>query len=491
LGAGSRQLIIQSLLEVSPIVALGGICGLFVASSSLSFLVPVLPSSLPRVEVIRMSVPVFVFAVCAMAITTLIVGIAPALRVRAQNLSESLHDSYRGSSTGRARTRLREITMVSQVALAVLLLIASGLLLRSYQQVASVNPGFVPDHVLSMQLAISRAKHGSDHQVAEFCNEVVEKVSAIPGVLVTGMVNRLPLAGIAQIGAMEIEGGMPVPEPLRNVDWRSVTPDYFKAIGIPWISGRLFDERDTDTSKPVAIVDEKFARFAWPNENPLGKRIRISFLDQPWLEVIGVVGHIRNDRLDVDTRPQVYWTYWQRTQDRMALVVRTGIKPESVNRDVINAIHSIDPDQPVYDVRTMDQVLDRSLSQQRLNTTLLGAFAALSLLLTSVGIYGVITFSVGQRSREFGIRIALGAKRTDLVGFVLREAGMLVGYGIVIGLLAAWMLTRLISALLFNVTATDWRAFVGAVLSLVIVALIAAYLPARRAANADPMTILN
>jgi putative ABC transport system permease protein len=491
LGAGARQLVIQSLLEVTPIVALGGVCSVFVASWGLRFLIPILPASLPRVESIRMSTPVFLFVILAMTVTAIIVGIAPALRVRTRSLSESMHDSYRGSSIGPARAILQEIAVVSQVALGVLLLIGAGLLLRSYWQVAGVNPGFVTERVLSMQLAISRAKYASDRQVAAFCKDLVDRVNGVPGVQVTGMVNRLPLGSVAQIGTMELEGGMPVPEPLRNVDWRTITPDYFKTMGIPWIKGRLFDEHDTESSKPVTIVDEKFARFAWPNEDPIGKRIRIPFPGQPWLEVVGIVGHIRNDRLDADTRPQVYWNYWQRTQDRMALVVRSGVKPDTLSRAVIGAIHSLDPDQPVYDVRSMDDVLDRSLSQQRLSTTLLGMFAAVSLLLTSIGIYGVITFSVGQRLREFGIRIALGAQRADLIRFVLREAGMLICGGVALGLAAAWALTRLISALLFNVSATDWRTFSGAVLAMVIVALLAAYVPARRAANANPLTILN
>jgi len=284
------------------------------------------------------------------------------------------------------------------------------------------------------------------------------------------------------------------PDSVRAVDWRSVTPDYFRTIGIPLKRGRAFSESDHADAKPVAIIDEQLAARLWPDSDPLGRRFRfpapIPEIGQPWFEIVGVVGHVRHDGLDRDLRPQVYWNYQQFTQDRAVLVVRSQVESASLAAFIIHEIRSIDPEQPVYDVRTMSEVVDRSISARWLGSLLVGLFAAAALTLTSIGIYGVVSYSVGQRAREFSIRMALGAKRGNLVGFVLRRAVMMTMVGVVIGVAAAFMLTRLMRGLLFNVSTTDWISFSFPIVVMCAVALIAAYVPARRAANTNPMTIL-
>jgi predicted permease len=331
-----------------------------------------------------------------------------------------------------------------------------------------------------------------DRQVSEFCANIIEAVRRLPGVQSVAMVNRLPLGGVGQNGSIEMEGIAPTPLGLRLVDWRTVTPDYFQAMGIPLKKGRFFTERDTADAKPVGIIDERVAEIAWPNQDPIGKRFRIPLpgLSLPWFEIVGVVGHIRHDRLAEDQRPQIYWNYWQRAQDRMALVVKTSADPKSMTGSTIGAIRSVDPDQPVYDVRPMTDVADRSLTQEWLNTVLLGIFAAASLLLSGIGIYGVTAFAVGERTREFAIRMALGAQLHDVVRFVLHHAALVIAIGLGLGIAGSWILSRTISALLFNVSATDWPTFTISILVLACIALLASYIPARRAGTIDPMRLL-
>ncbi|MBI4472505.1 MAG: ABC transporter permease, partial [Acidobacteria bacterium] len=494
LGAGTVRLMAQSVVETFPIILIGGILGVLSAAWTVDSLIPFLPSTMPRVEEIRISLPVLAFTFLTLVLTAVIAGILRALQVKCSNLASSLHDSFRGTSLGRGRSRMRDLIVVLQIAVALMLLIGAGLLMRSYTELRSVDPGFDSNGVLSLHLAIPRSKYPRDTQVASFCQGILRRVGELPDVVSAGMVNRLPLGGVAQIGAIEGERPDATTTPSTPVDWRTVTPDYFKALGIPLKKGRTFTEQDRgqwfDNDRPetplVGIVDDRIAELFWPNEDPIGKRFRIGE-GLPWTEVIGVAGHIRNDRVDQDARPQVYWNYQQRAQDRMVLVVRTRRAPESIAASVIREIREADPDQPVYDVRTMTEVVDRSVSQQWLNTVLLGVFAAASLILTGIGIYGVISYSVGQRVREFGIRMALGADRRDLVRFVLRHAAVLTLSGAALGLAAAWLLTGVLSGLLFNVSSTDTLTYVFSAVALVSIGLVASYIPSRRASRVDPM----
>jgi putative ABC transport system permease protein len=495
LGAGRGRLVLQSVAELVPILALGGVGGLLVARGILALVLPRLPAAMPRVEAIGLSAPVLVFAFATLALAGLASGVWPALQIGHWDVAATLRESLRGGTTGLRGTRLRDLLVVSQMAIAVLLVAGAVLLTRSFVALRGVDPGFRTEGRLSLHLAIPRSKYGKDREVAEFCRRVLERVTALPGVASAGMVNRLPLGGVAQIGTIEAEASVLADGRIDAVDWRTVTPDYFRTLDIPLLRGRGFTEADADPDRPVGIVDEQVARLAWPGQDPIGRRFRIPARlpdgsRLPWVEIVGVAGHIRHDRLAEDTRPQVYWNYHQRAQDRMALVVRTDGRPESLVPSVVGAIRAVDPEQAVYDVRTMDEVKDRSVAQQWLTTSGLALFAGTALVLASVGLYGVISYSVGRRSREIGIRMALGARRSSVLGLVLRQGALLTAAGGVLGLGGALAVARVLSGQVYAVGVRDALSFATAALVLGIVGLLATLLPARRAAGVDPMTVL-
>jgi predicted permease len=339
-----------------------------------------------------------------------------------------------------------------------------------------------------MHLAITRAKHPEDSQIAEYYDRILARITALPGVLSAGMVNRLPLSGVAQTIIVDFEGR---PE-FRGVDIdsRSVTPGYFAAAGIPLKRGRNFTAGDRGESTPVGIIDEQLANRVFARENPLGKRFRIPSADLPWVEIVGVAGHILNDSPEKDNRPQIYWPETQRTQDRAALVVRTAGPPEALASALIGEIRREDPEQPVYDVRTMEDWMSRTLGPRNLMTGLVGFFGGASLVLACLGLYGVVSYTAGLRMREFGIRIALGGTAGHVRGLVLSQAGRMVGAGCVLGLALALLSGRALGSLLYGVDSQDAAALLGAPAVLLAAALAASAGPARRAAKTDPAITL-
>jgi putative ABC transport system permease protein len=493
LGANRRRLILQSLMEVVPLVVLGGAGGLLLAQKMLSLLVPLLPSTMPRLEHIRIDWPVLTFAVVVLFATAISTGIWPALQAGRWNLNQALHESGRTVDSGRRTSRLRSILVVTQIAAVVVLMVVSTLLIRSFIALRNVDPGFRSDKILSVHFALSQ-EYGANPKFGLYLKRILERVSSLPGVVSAGMVNRLPLAGQTQIGMLSFEGTTLPQSPIGvtqtgSLDWRTATPDYFRTLGIPLIEGRSFEESDTADHKQVGIIDERLARLVWPNQSAIGKRFKFPG-PGPWTEIVGVVGHIRHDKLGIDERPQLYWHYHQRAQPRMALAVRTNQDPKQLAASVVAAIHEIDPDQPVYDVRPMDEVVERSLSQDWLNTALLSLFASIALILATIGVYGVMSYSVGLRTREIGIRMALGSKRGALIWMVLRQGGRLAGIGILIGIFASLLLGRTLSALLYEIKPTDVLSFLSASLAVLIVAIAASFIPSRRAASVDPISVL-
>jgi predicted permease len=300
------------------------------------------------------------------------------------------------------------------------------------------------------------------------------------------MVNRLPLAGGTQIGPIEFEGVDRSRGAIPSVDYRTATPGYFRTLQIPILNGRTFADTDTATAPPVVIIDEQLARKVLPGVDPIGRRIRVDIPNEPWMTIVGVAGHVRHDRLDEDVRPQVYWNFRQRAQDRMALAVRTRGEPDAVASSIAGVIRSVDPDQPIYDARTLEAVVDRSLGSRRLQTMMLGAFAGIALLLAAIGVYGVIAYTVGQRAREFGIRLALGASRLEILAIVMVRSAALFGVGAVIGLVLATASRRFLERLLYGIPAFDLASIglAGAVLFLI--AVLACCVPAWRATHVDP-----
>lgn len=492
LGAGKSRLILQSIMEIVPLVALGGMCGLVLARWMLYLLVPLLPSTMPRLEAIRIDWQVLAFAAIILAGTAFITGMSPVLQMMRWNINEALRESGRSTVSGRA-SRLRSLLVVSQIAVVVVLMVVSALLIRSFAALRNVDPGFRPDNILSVHLALSDSYLRSNAAFGQFCKRIVDGVKALPGVVSVGMVNRLPLAGGTQTGGVQFQGiELPpsVQQQIGAFDWRTATPDYFKTLGIPLMEGRFFEDSDTSDRPLVSIIDERVARLVWPNQSAIGKRLRIGGARAPWFEIVGVVGHVRHDGLGIDQRPQVYWNYQQRAQPRMALAVRTAGDPSLWTSSVIAAIHAVDPEQPVYDIRPMEEVVERSLSQEWLMTTLLSLFASVALVLASIGIYGVLSYSVGLRTREIGIRMALGSERLEIISMIVRHGAILAGAGCIIGLTASLLIGRVLASFLYGIKPTDALSLVSASCVLLIVALAASFIPARRASKVDPMIAL-
>ena len=489
LGATPARLIRQAAAEMLPILALGSFLGVLAAKGGIELIIPWLPSALPRVEEIEVNLPVLLFSGAILLITAVPVLLLPAMQATRTDLVATLREDSRISSGTAGKATIRHLLVVGQVALTVILLTGAGLLIRTFAALKEVNPGFRPQGVLSLRLAIPRNKYDGDEKVAAFCQRILEQVRALPGVEAAGMGNRLPFGGPSGMSSVFYERANQEPGTLETTDETTITPDYLRAMGIQVLQGRSFTEQDTTNAPRVVVVDEQVARQAWPGESPLGKRVRSS-PNAPWAEVVGVVGHIRHESLESDQRLQIYWNYLQRARDHMTLVVRTSGDARLLANSVVGAIKSVDPDQPAYAVRTMTEVLDQSLAMRWFNTVVVSLFAGSSLLLAMVGIYGVIAWTVRQRTREIGVRMALGAQRSAVLALVLRSGLKLAGAGIVLGSIGSMMLTRLLGSLLFGVGPTDPLTFVAVPLLLASVALLACWLPARRAANVNPIVAL-
>ena len=487
LGASSSRLRRQLLAEVMPLSLAGIGGGLILATWILQALLPYLPANTPRVASIGLHVPAVLFAAAVSLTVVLLAGLLPGRVAARSDPARGLHQSSRAVTAG---GRTRNVLVVAQISVTLILLFGGLLFARSFSALMQVNPGFSGQGVLTMHLAVPRARYREDTQVAEYYRRLAERVRAIPGVTAAGLINRLPLSGLAQTGGVEFEGrtgGF-------DSDWRSATPGYFEAIGIPLKRGRLFQESDRAQSPAVGLIDERMARQVFGAENPIGKRFRRylpGLLKQdPWAEIVGVTGHILNDDLERDLRPQVYWPETQRTQDRAAMVVRTADHPEAYTQAVIEQIRREDPEQPVYDVRSMEQWLGRTLRARTLLTGMVALFGGASLLLACLGLYGVVAYSADLRVREFGIRMALGARTGHVRGLVLGHAAALALGGCTVGLALSWPAGRALQSLLYGVTSGDLFSWLLAPALLVAVALLSGLGPARRAAKADPAVTL-
>jgi predicted permease len=480
LGAGDGRLLRQMLAEVIPLSLAGAAGGIALAWLLLRAFVPLFPAQIPRIESTGLNAPVLAFAAGISLLVVLLAALLPASAASRFRIAGPMQQDSRGVTSG---TKARNTLVVAQVSVTIVLLFAGTLFARSLADVLSVNPGFSTDGALTMHLAVARAKYPKDEQVSNYYDRIAARVKAVPGVLAVGFVNRLPLSGIDQTGPVEFEYQL---GKLIDTDWRSATPGYFEAAGIPLKRGRLFTEFDTRTAPLVAVIDEQLARKVFGAETPIGKRVRIPIADQPWTEIVGVAGHILNATPERDLRPQIYWPESQRTLDRAALVIRTQGRPESFASAVIDQIRKEDPDQPVYDVRTMDEWMSRTLGTRNLITCLVTFFGVASLFLACLGLYGVVSYTTGLRTREFGIRMALGASMGHVRRLVLAQAGKLVLAGCAAGLALAFPVGRAVQSLLYGVTGSDAIALLTAPALLIAVALVASMGPAQRAAKTDP-----
>jgi putative ABC transport system permease protein len=433
------------------------------------------------------------FTAGLVCVVGLLFGLAPALQASKADLNESLKEGSRGSSEGRGRNRVRSALVVSEVALSLLLLVGAGLLVRSFLLLRDVNPGFNPEKVLTMRLSLPSAIYPEPGRRVEFFRELTRRVEELPGVEAAGAAISLPLGGtsLSVWWGFVREGNPLAAEYAFDAGYVVATPGYMKAMSIPLKSGREFTDRDAADAPKVAIINETLARRVFPGEDPVGKRLT-AWRDEKFArEIVGVAGDVKMGEMEGEDAPQVYVPLAQNpTWGSLSLAVRTTVEPESLTGAVRGAVLSIDKNQPVYDVRTMEDVRSASVANMRMVVILFGVFAALALLLAAVGIYGVLSYAVAQRTHEIGIRLALGAQRSDVLRLVVGHGMRLVILGVVLGTAGAFAVTRLLESLLFGVSATDPATFAAVSAALSAVALLACYIPARRATRVDPIIAL-
>jgi predicted permease len=491
LGAGRARLVRQLLTESVVLSVLGGVLGLVLAYWILSTLRWLSPGNIPRLPAIRMDARVLVFTSTIAVLTGILFGMAPALRNSKLNLSEALKEGARNVAGGR-HDKLRKLLVVSELALSLVLLISAGLLIRSFISVERVNPGFDAQNVLSMRVSLAGTSYKGD-RTEIFYRELLDRVRRIPGVKSAAVADNLPLSGGIGWGSISIEGYQPSEDQeMIQSDGRIAGVGYFETMAVPLIKGRLFDEHDIEGSQPVIVIDERMARNYWPNANPVGGRIKFGRLESknPWMTIVGVVGNVKQYDLESESRVTMYFPAAQAGAGTMYLVARTSVPPLSLAATISSEVRSMDSNIPIFDIKTMDQRLSESLARRRFAMLALGVFAGFALLLAVIGIYGVISFSVAQRTSELGIRLALGARQIDVLRLVLSDGFRLVLTGIACGVVLSFAVTRFLSSLLFGVRATDLFTFSALSVLLVVVSLLACYLPARRATKVDPLTAL-
>jgi len=489
LGARRARMVRQFLTESLLLSLLGGAFGLFLAWGGVAVLRRVGLANLPRLQNVQIDAWTFVFTFSISLVTGLVFGLLPAFRASRLDLIEALKETGK-STAGKERHRLRSVLVFADVALALLLLTGAGLMMKSFVRLLEVNPGFDPSHTLTLTLSLWGPK-SADAPAIAFFDQVLERVQALPGVESAGIVSQLPLGGNLDMYGVHVEGkSLANPEEDPSADRYSITPGYLRAMRIQLLGGREFDERDVRTSPMVALVNESMARQFWPGEDPVGKRFRMGDTKGPWKTVVGVVGDVLHKGLDAPHSIQVYLPNTQFTDSMVVLAVRTSNDPRSLAAAVRSEIAALDPQVPISEVATMDEVVSASVANQRFGALLFLLFGAIALVLTAVGIYGVISYGVAQRTHEIGIRLALGAKRREVLSMVVSEALKPALLGAALGLSAAFGLTRLLTRLLYNVKPTDPLVFAGVLLLLISVALLASYIPARRATRVDPMVAL-
>jgi putative ABC transport system permease protein len=490
LGAGRARLIRQLLTESVLLAVTGGLLGLLLAVWGSKMLVKL--GSLPNAGEIGIDTWALGFTVLVSFAAGIIIGIVPALQFTRTNISETLKQGAGRTGGSPMKQHTRKALVISEVALSLVLLIGAGLMIRSFWKLQNVNPGFDTSNALTMSVVLTPTRYAEPHQVLAFYDRAMEQIRAVPGVVSVGTTTTVPLTGGGSTQPFTVEGrpaGTIAEQPMAQT--RYISPDYFRAIGIPLRQGRVFSDYDRDNSVPVVIISEAMARRFWPGENPIGKRLTPSFhSEQGAREIVGIVGDVKSSGLEVDSAAMMYLPFRQSPRPFLSFVVRTASNPERLIQPVSRAIYSIDKEQALTDVQTMDQVLIASLSGRRFNMTLLLTFAGVALLLAAVGVYGVMNYTVTLRRRELGIRMALGAEARDVLRLVLGQGLTLTLIGVGTGLISAYALTRLMASLLYGVTATDYLTFGSVSAVLIAVGLAASYMPARRATKVNPTIAL-
>jgi putative ABC transport system permease protein len=491
LGAGHARIVRQLLTESVLLALLGGVLGLALAWAGVRGLIAWSPADLPRIDGVRVDGSVLAFTLGVSLFTGLLFGLLPAFQTARHDSADTLKEGGRG--VGGGRQRARALLVVSEVALALVLLVGAGLMLKSFLRLLDADPGFDERGVVTMTLALPQAKYPGDGPRRAFFEQVLQRLEGAPGI--EALASTAPLLGGWQT-TFDIEGRPVAPAGQRlSTDITRVSPGYFRAMGVTLLRGRDFDQRDREGQPPVCIVDETLAAAHWPNEDPLGKRLRLGGPDDdsPWIQVVGVVRHVKNYGVDSDSRVETYVPYLQSPLGFATLVARADDAAAAVSA-VRRAAQSVDPDVPVFQVRPLHEIVADGRAPRRLAAQLLAAFAALALLLAAIGIYGVMSYAVTQQTFEIGVRVALGAHAADIFGLVLGRGMRLVSIGLAVGLALALSLAlglaRALGALLFQVSHTDPPTFAGVPFLLAFVALLACVVPARRALRVDPNVAL-
>jgi putative ABC transport system permease protein len=491
LGASRLRIVRQLLTESLLLALLGGGFGLLIALWATDLFVGLSGGEIPRLSTISVDGRILGFTALVSLLTGVIFGLAPALDSSKPELNVSLKEGGR-AATGLGRQRLRQLLIISEVALSLLLLVGAGLMMKSFWRLQHVELGFNPDNLLTMDISMPPSRYPDKDQAALFQERLLERLSALPGVTSAASTTVLPLSGANSCDGMTIEGRPTTPADMPCVEVRDSSPDYFRTMGIPLLRGRQLTGRDNKDAPPVVIVNEAFARSFFPGQDPIGHRINHSPADKPavWREIVGVVGDVRHFGLDAEARPEFYEPQLQAPSLGTSIVVRSNSDLTGLAAAVRREVLAMDKDLPVYHLKTMQELISDAVAQPRFRTLLLLIFAAVALLLSGLGLYGVMSYWVTQRTREIGVRMALGAQPGDVLRLVVGQGMALAGLGVCLGLAAAFALTRLIHSLLFAVSATDPLTFTAVPLVLCVVAFLASYIPARRATRIDPMIAL-
>jgi putative ABC transport system permease protein len=504
LGAGRWRIVRQLLTESILLALTGGTAGLLFAHWSLGIIVALGESSLPRANEIQLDGVVLLFSAAVALATGILFGLAPAIQASRPNLHDTLKDTSRGTTGGRAR--LRHGLIVAEVGLTLVLLTGAGLLLKSFYNLLQVNPGFAHEQVLTFRLSLPSQRYSAPDVRSAFYENLLSRIRALPGVQTAGIASRIPLNKNSWQTSFRIEGRPePLPGEWPSMEAHTVGPDYFRTMGIAVLRGRTFTEQDnrdhirgTDREQSgnaalnVIVIDEEFARRHFPNEDPIGRQVRLPWGPKnPVLTVIGVVKRVREERLsEWDGQVQAYFSFLQRPDGGMAVVVKAALPPETLIATVRQQVLALDSELPLYEVRTMSALRAENIAPERLNLALLGTFAAVALVLAVIGLYGVLAYAVTQRRREIGIRVALGAQQRDVIGLFIGQGMKLVMIGATLGVFGAFAATRILANLLFEVQPADPLTFAGVSALLAIVALLACWFPAHRAARINPMEAL-
>ena len=491
LGASRGRIICQLLAESFVLAILGGIFGLALAAAGINGIARLIPTDMLAGATVNLNGMVLLFAGVAVVLSAFLFGLAPAVQLTKPGVQSELKDGGRTTASG--QNRWRAVLAVAEISLALVLLVGAGLMMKSLYRLLAVDPGVRSERVLTMEMSLRKSHYDKDVTKLNFWQLTAERVRALPGVESVALGTAIPLTGDHSRADVTIEGmALPKPGSFPHPDSHTVSPGYAHTLGVPVLRGREFEDADTETAPPVAMINARMAREYFPKENPVGKRIKFGHPSDSskWMTIVGVVGDTRLYGLANPSRLEIYVPFRQDVPSHMYLVVKSAMDPGALTSSIRGAVREIDKDQAIFGISTMDQLIVNSVSTRRITLILLGLFSTLALVLAAIGIYGVISYSVAQRTHEIGIRMALGAQKMDVMRLVLAQGARIAGAGVAIGLAASLGLTRLLANLLFSVSTADPLTFAAVAMAIILVAMLACYIPARRTLRVDPIIAL-